>query len=139
MDMGKVFTALGAFLLAVCLVLSITTLTVLRNAIDEGRQIQREAEALMDVLSGSVDKLEDSVEVIKPVEDTPVDTPAEEPIFILRTVNGKPGIFNEEGQMLHWIDLSVELLPTSDRALLEQGLRIEGIQKLLQTIEDLQG
>ncbi len=136
MDMGKIFALLCALLLAVCLVLAVTTLTVLRNAVAENKAMQEEAAILMNVLSGSVDKLEDSIEVSIQKPQEPTDTTDQKDIYIVKSINGRICVCNEEGTVIYCTDLSLALLPDSDRELLEKGIRVEGLEGLVQLMND---
>ena len=138
MDLSKFFAIIGCFLLIVCLTLSITTLTVLRNAIDENEQMQVNASALIDRLSTSVNQFDTAVNAqpSDPEWDGDLPTNASTERFCVREYNGKIAIYNTEGNMIHWLDTNVSLLPAKDREVLAAGIQVESVEGLIALIED---
>ncbi len=137
MDISKVMLTICALVLVVCLVLCITTLCVLRNAVAENGTVQKNATLLVDTLDDCVQELngmvqkEDSVEVsARPEEDTADSS------FYLRAVEGGVGVFTTEGYLVTRIDISIDTLPPSAREELKNGIRAESWQDLLKLIRD---
>ena len=140
MDFSKLIAVISAFVLIVCLVLSMTTLVVLRNAVAENGQLQEEAKGLLNDLNSTADKLEDNMNVVleqEEREELPVDANAE--IFVLREFEGKIAVYDEGGTMLHWVDTNLALLPTSERQALSEGITVEGRTALLSCLLDYAG
>lgn len=138
MDISKFFAMIGSFLLIVCLTLSITTLVVLRNAIDENEQMQANAATLIDHLGASVDRFDTAVNANASDTDAESDLPtnANADHFWMREYNGKIAIYNTEGNMIHWMDTNIALLPAKDREALTAGIEVDSIEGLLALIED---
>ena len=139
MDISKFFAIIGSFLLIVCLTLSITTLVVLRNAIDENEQMQGNAAQLIDQLNASVNRFDTTVNAdVTDSEDTLEDLPtnAKTEQFWVREYNGKIAVYNTEGNMIHWADTNVSLLPAKDREALAAGIEVESMERLIALLED---
>ena len=137
MDFSKLIAVISAFVLIVCLVLSMTTLVVLRNAVDENRQLQVEAQALLNDLDDTSNKLETNVNtVLKEDAQDEIPVGADAELFLLRAFEGKIGIYDESGVMLHWIEIDLNLLPASERQALSDGITIEGRKALLSYLLD---
>ena len=139
MDFSKIFAIISTFVLIVCLTLSITTLVILRNAIDENEQLQVEADRLLDDLNASVDKLDTTVNTKPPsnqTEQEDVLTNAEAEVFSVREYNGKIAIYNADGAMIHWVDVNTALLPIGERTALEQGIEIQTWDSLISYLQD---
>ena len=135
MDFSKIIAVISAFVLIVCLVLSMTTLVVLRNAVAENGQLQDEAKSLLQDLNTTADKLEDNLVLDQEEhEEIPVGIDAE--FFVLREFEGKIGIYDENGIMLHWVEVDLNLLPKSERQVLSDGITIEGRKTLLSYLLD---
>ena len=136
MDISKLFTAICSLVLIVCLTLSITTLVVLRNAIDENKQVQNEAERLVDELDQSLVRLENSV---NKNADTDKELPANASTsesYVIRAYNGKIGAYTSSGSLIYLIDYDVSLLPKSARGALEKGIEVESLEALQQILMD---
>lgn len=138
MDMSKIMTALCGFTLAVCLVLSVTTLTVLRNTIKEHDAVQQEAQCLVDDLNEYAKMLrqEESDDASLPTSTVPSGTVTVSGAITVRESGGKIGIYTEEGYLIRLLDVSVESLPSADREALKKGIRVESWKELLSLIED---
>ena len=139
MDISKFFAVIGSFLLIVCLTLSITTLVVLRNAIDENEQMQSNAEELIDQLNASVNQFDTTVnadlkESVESTQDLPTNAKVER--FWVREYNGKIAVYNTDGNMIHWVDTNVSMLPAKDRDALAVGIEVESMDGLIALIED---
>ena len=136
MNTAKIFAAVCALILAVCLTLSITALTALRNAVDESKQAQQEAECLMEELNESLGRLEIAVDKeTDATSELPVN--AEEPqTYVIRSCNGKIAIYTSSGSMLDWIDVHVDLLPKSDQEALATGIEVDSLEALWSLLMD---
>ena len=135
MDFSKIIAVISAFVLIVCLVLSMITLVVLRNAVAENGQLQAEAKSLLNDLNTTADKFEDHL-VLKQEEPTEIPVDADAEIFVLREFEGKLGVYDESGVMLHWVELDLALLPQSERQALSEGITVEGRMALLSYLLD---
>jgi len=134
MDMTKLFTVICAFLLIVCLVFSITSLVSLRHALAENDALQTQTEELNARLDDCVDQLNRQLEEhFLPTSATPT---ANEPTLYVREVNGKVGVFTQEGEMLYPVDLSSLTLPPAEREALAKGIEVHGWKALLALIRD---
>ena len=141
MDTTKLFTILCAFLLLISLVLSITTLVIMRHALDETAAWQKEASAVVGSLStlGSILKDPPSTDVS---EDPP---PNEEPSadvnilynrFLLKETDGRVGVYSEDGYLIRTIDVQVSTLPKEARDALKKGMVFNSWRELIALIEN---
>lgn len=136
MDIAKIFTAICSLVLIVCLVLSVTTLTVLRNAIDENGQVQEEAKRLIGELDQSLDRLELAVNAeAKDEEEIPTNATSTD-TYVVRSCNGRIAVYTSSGSMLYWIDVNVDLLPEADREALSKGIELESLSQLKAFLND---
>ena len=95
MNIGRIFTLLCAMILSVCLVFSISSLTVLRNAVAETDRVRQKTEQMLAVYQKSEETEAIPVQA-DPLKDQPVEeaTPTSEPQgFLLREERGRIGIF----------------------------------------------
>lgn len=137
MVFSKLIALISTFVLIVCLVLSMTTLVVLRNAVAENEQVQNEAKELINDLSASVDKLEAATTAtLKNNEEDDVPTGADAEIFTLCEYEGKIAVYDASGVMLHWLDVDLSLLPKSERAALAEGIEVESRTALFSYLQD---
>lgn len=136
MDTPKIFIAVCGLILAVCLVLSVTTLTVLRNATVEQEQVQRQAEALVDNVKGQIERLEK----MQPSETDSRPTSAAgnegKAAFILRDANGLLAVYTEDGYLVLMSERETTHLPATDRERLREGIRRESWQEMLALMQD---
>lgn len=138
MDTSKIFTVICSFVLVVCLVLSITTLVVLRNAVEENDVLQQNAQTLVNTLDDCVNALnetsakESSVPTSAGTEETDVLYDA----FCVREVNGKIGIYTSDGYLIRLLDVQVETLPEADREALSKGICVNSWRELISMIQD---
>ncbi len=141
MDISKIMTALCGFTLAICLTLSITTLTVLRNAVKENDAVQKEAQSLVDGLNEYADQLrqEESDDDSLPTSADPSGTVTVSSVFTVRESGGKIGVYTQEGYLIRLLDVSVDSLPPADREALRNGIRAESWKELLSLMEDYGG
>ena len=139
MDFSKLFAIISTFVLIVCLTLSITTLVVLRNAIDENTQMQTQAERLLDNLNTSVDKLDFAANAELPSDKTDQEdilTNTTPESFSIREYNGKIAVYNADGNMIHWVDVNTSLLPTDERAALAEGIEVQTWDAMVSCLQD---
>lgn len=138
MDTSKIFLLLCAFVLIVCLTMSITTLVVLRNAIDENGSLQTEAGVLVDRLDNCLKELEEvMVENEDSIAASGEGISTEEATgFCLRESNGIIGIYTTEGYLIHLLDVSVSTLPSSARQALKSGLVVGSWEELRNLVRD---
>ncbi|MBE6601194.1 MAG: hypothetical protein E7637_01650 [Ruminococcaceae bacterium] len=124
MDTSRLILILGCFALAVCLVLSITTLSSLRNAIAENESAQVEAAILISNLHGYWESVNDAVMTDEslPTNGTPTDTQEEKNTFLIRESNGTIGVFSSDGYLLRLTDVKVKTLPSQARQALAEGI-----------------
>ena len=130
-DTSKILIILCCFILIVCLTLAISTLTVLRNAVDESRAVQKEAEELvdqMDLLVGAF--LENSI----PVSGDP--SGEGEHAFYLCEIDGRVGIYTSDGYLLKILDIHTDSLPFSDREALVNGIPLASWRELVAWVQD---
>lgn len=143
MRLSKVFFVLGVGVLAVCLVLSITTLQVLRNAISENGLIQENAYSLVGELNGCVRALGELSTPSVPVEEEGKGEEAKEVSasaerYWLRANGRKIGLYNAEGRLLKLLDLPLDSLPASAREELAKGVSLSSLEELFDLLRDLE-
>ncbi|MBQ7378037.1 MAG: hypothetical protein IJW71_06965 [Clostridia bacterium] len=141
MDTTKLFTILCAFLLLISLILSITTLVIMRHALDETAAWQKKASAVVSSLS-SLGALLQEVPDTSVSDETP---PAEEPStnvdvlynrFILKETNGQVGVYSEDGYLIRTIAVQVSTLPKEARDALAEGMVFNSWRELIALIEN---
>ena len=142
MGLSKLFLLLGTGLLAVCLVLSITTLQVLRNAISENDLIQESAYSLIGELNGCVRALGELSTPVVPVESGQ-EEPATEVLasaesFWLRTAGNGIGLYNAKGKLIKLLEMRVDSLPSSMREELQRGISFDSLEDVLELLRDLE-
>ncbi len=138
MEISKIFTIICASLLALCLTIAVTTLTVLRNATDESRELQKEMLVNAEELESCITVLNDlSKEESIPTGSTPsAGNNTEEYGFVLREANGMIGIYAATGELISTLDISINSLPEGEREALAHGIEAKNLKELLQLIED---
>lgn len=138
MDASKIFTVLCAFLLIICLTLSITALTVLRNAVDENEEWQRQAEILVGNLeSFTEDQKESSIETNGNATDSPsVDADILYQRLCIREAGGKIAVYSEDGTLIRTVDIEVKTLPKSEQEALSHGIYVNSWRELISLIQD---
>ncbi len=144
MDHTKLMTILCAFLLLVCLVLSIIALTVMRNAVEESRGLREKTHLLLNALEDSVEAMAALDREIETEEAPlpPASDKEETPFFdglIVRIENGHVGVYTKGGELLRVLDIDPSALPKKDRDLLEAGIEIGSWKELLALIRDYVG
>ena len=141
MDTSKILMILCCFILIVCLTLCISTLVVLRNAIDEHGEVQSSAEALVGALDECLSDLTESTDKDDSISASADanKSNAEKMRFVVRELDGKIGIYTADGQLLKKIDVSVSLFPKADREALAKGIEVGSWQELITLIQDYTG
>lgn len=126
MDVTKIFTVLCGFLLIVCLVLSITCLVVMRNAVEETSVWQGRAEALVNELNGCVQAMKgmeaDDVPVIAPDSN---ENEAEKKRYCLRLEGEVLAIYDADGYLIKRSETNASLLPKTEQEKLTAGIWAE--------------
>lgn len=135
MDVPKILTAICGFLLIVCLVLSITALVSLRNAIDETDALKVSANTILRKLNGYVETLEkeqaeDSIPTVAPNGSASSDG------YCIRAVGKKIGIYTADGALIQLLDVDPATLPPADRQALEGGITVKSWQEMLSLLAD---
>ena len=143
MGLSKLFLLLGTGILAVCLVLSITTLQVLRNAISENDLIQESAYSLVGELNGCVRALSELSTPVVPVESDTGEEPAKEvsgfaESFWLRASGNRIGLYNAKGKLIKLLEVKVDSLPASMREELQRGIAFDSLEEVLELLRDLE-
>ena len=134
MDMTKLFGVICTFLLIVCLVFSITSLTSLRNALAENDALQAQAEELNAQLDLCIAQLNKKLEEhFLPTAST---TTENEPTLYLREANGRVGVYTQAGELLYAVEGSSLTLPPVEREALVRGIEVHGWDELLTLIRD---
>ena len=138
MELSKILTVVCGFVLAICLVLSITTLVVLRNALDENEALQLNAVRLTNTLGGYVDELNATLDA----EDSiPTGSQATETVkvsdgFIIRAAGEKIGVYTADGDLIQLLEVRLDSLPSAERERLTTGIEISSWRELLSLIQD---
>ncbi|MBE6552740.1 MAG: hypothetical protein E7666_00195 [Ruminococcaceae bacterium] len=129
MDASKILLILCCFILIVCFTFCISTLTVLRNTVDESRAVQTEAAELVDQMESLLSEYRDSsIPVLGETSDADR--------FVLRETDGRIGIFTIDGYLLHILDVAVDTLPANDRAALASGIPLSSWKELISWVQD---
>jgi len=139
MDASKILTAVCALILLVCLVFSITSLTALRNAVDESAALKESTDDLIEELRACVaniyaeQKESDSLPTMKD-PSAPTTVPTES--FCLKESNGKIAVFTSDGYLVRFLDVSLDTLPPADREALSVGITVGSWRELISLIQD---
>lgn len=138
MDVSKVFALLCAFLLVICLSLSITTVALLHNTARQGEEWQSRADAVIETLENfSNENTEDTPEAETDVESSPsVDADILYQRLCMREVGGKIGIYSEDGYLIRMLDVEVQTLSKKDREELSKGIYVNSWRELVSLIQD---
>ncbi len=68
-----------------------------------------------------------------------VEVKDSEPIYFLRELDGRIGIFSEDNVLIETLDVSVMTLPKTDRESLREGIAVRGTENLNSLKEDYTG
>ena len=135
MDITKIFAVLCGFLLIICLTLSITCLTVMRNAVAETSVWQGRAEALVGELEGCIQVIKDieveDVPVIVPNENEEIDTR-----YCLRLDSNSIGIYDADGYLIKQLKTPISLLPSQERERLSVGIWVNSWAEAAKLMQD---
>ncbi len=138
MDISRIISVMCVFLLAVCLILSITALTVLRNTVDESTRACMEVQGFLESLEENQSVNEEPPETEVEVDNSiPVDVLSDR--FCMREINGKIAIYTSDGYLVRLLDISVETLPHADQQALQQGIEVSSWKEILALIQDFGG
>ena len=138
MDVNKIFALLCGFLLIVCLTLSITGLTVMRNAVDETSAWQARAEALVGELGGCVEVMkemetEENLPVLAPEEN---EGEAARERYCLRLDGDSIGVYDADGFLIQRSTVHASLLPQKEREELATGIWVASWAEVGQLLQD---
>ena len=141
MDASKIFTILCAFLLVICLTLSITALVVMRNAVSESRSWHDRASMLVSNLDGILENIKEADGSLSTSTDPDEHAPTTDADvlynrFYLRTNEGKIGVFSEDGYLIRMIDVNIKTLPQEEQEMLQQGITVNSWRELIERIQD---
>lgn len=136
MDSAKLLMILCCFILIVCLTLCISTLTVLRNAVDEHDTIQNTARDLVNQLDVCIDVMKEMNNEENSLQTSTGNNQETGFNLCIREENGTIGIFDSDGTLLKRLDISPESLPQSDRELLKKGISVSSWQELISLLQD---
>ena len=141
MDATKIFTVLCAFLLIICLTLSITALTVMRNAVNESKEWMERAE----IMVGKFDPLLEENETgsdsssVSTDEDSPMtDADVHDNRFCIKSAGEKICVYTEEGYLIRTLDVALQTLSDSEQAALADGIFVNSWRELIERIQDLE-
>ena len=137
MDISRIISVMCVFLLAVCLILSITALTVLRNAVDESTRACMEVQCFLESLEDQQINEEPPQTDVEVDNSIPVDVLSNR--FCMREINGKIAIYTSDGYLVRLLDISVETLPHADQQALQQGIEVSSWKEILALIQDFGG
>lgn len=137
MDISRIISVMCVFLLAVCLILSITALTVLRNAVDESTQACMEVQCFLESLEDQQINEEPPQTDVEVDNSIPVDVLSNH--FCMREINGKIAIYTSDGYLVRLLDICVETLPHADQQALQQGIEVSSWKEILALIQDFGG
>ena len=137
MDTSKILLILCCFVLTVCLTLSISTLVVLRNAIEEHGAVQKHAQGIVETLDACVNDLNELTTKDPSISaSADPDKDSSKLSFVLRETDGKIGVYSSAGDLLKLLSLSVDCLPKADRDALQKGITVNSWRELIAWIQD---
>ena len=134
MDASRILVMVCGFALSVSLFFSVGALTSLRHAVSENSALQEEAEELVDKLDSCLEEL-DSVQT-NTEPDSSLKEEKNEDRFLICSVNRVIGVYNESGDLLRVLDVSVDSLPKLERERLEVGVHADSWQAVETFLED---
>ena len=139
MDLARVSLILCVFLLAVCLVFSVSALTVLRNAVSEADRVRVKAQDLLNDFGDQMDQLKEPESTQPPDGEgsVPVDILCDS--FCMRESEGKIAIYTSDGYLVRQLDIMVDTLPEADRSALKEGIYLSSWKELLALVQDYTG
>ena len=115
MDTAKLLTGICAFLLFICIVFCTTALVSLRNAVDESKALQEQAQNLADEMNGCLDQLEEPLQALASGDaDTTVNATVEQNMFCLRQSDGLLCVYTADDVLVKCLDVNVMTLPKEE-------------------------
>ena len=143
MDTSKLLSILSGFLLLVCLTLCLTTVIVLRNALQENSDLQKETGQLVGRLDACVDQIFDGSRTIPASAnaDSGTDSGAitQPESFLAIEKNGKIAVYTDDGFLLRILETDVRFFPEAERVALSAGIRLESWEELMRFLQDYDG
>jgi len=136
MDFPRIFLILCGFILLICLALSLTSLTVLRNAVSETEALRTEMTSW--IAAGAEPSALPVVNDTGADGDT-VETDVLYDVFCVREVNGKIGIYTSDGCLIRLLDVCVATLPEKERQALSEGICVCSWRELIALMQDYSG
>ncbi len=137
MDISRLISVMCVFLLAVCLILSITALTVLRNTVEESKQACQDVQCFLESMEEETRLSEETPPTEIEVDNSvPVDVLSNR--FCMKEINGKVAIYTSDGYLVRLLDISVETLPHADQQALRQGIEVSSWKEILALIQDFE-
>lgn len=135
MNWTRLILILCVFLLCICLVFSITAMTVLRNAVAETGKVRNEAQSLLNDFGAYLEEQE------RQVSRTGSDEPAKQvsvlyDTFCVQESGGWVAIYTGSGELVRLTDIPVAALPQADRAALKEGIRFSSWKEVLALMQD---
>ena len=139
MDITKIFAILCGFLLIICLTLSITSLVVMRTAVEETAVWQDRAKSLVNELDGCVEVMKginnEDIPVLAPEDDNNTEAHTR---YCLRLNGNFIGIYDADGYLIERLDTNPILLPTKERELLSGGIWAESWKDMQELTQNYQ-
>ena len=141
MDISKLLTLLCAILLMITLLLSVTSVFMLKEISqwNAGSYVKNEDENDSTEVTDNTESNEEETMVNSTENEVPpsIDADILYNQFYICEVNGKIGIFCDEGQQLiRMLNVNVATLPQSDREKLKKGIRVNSWNELVLLIQD---
>lgn len=131
MNGNRLLILLCGAILAVCLVLSITALTALRNTVDETADVNMQTKALLCDLQTAIDETENAVPVVSIESEKKTGSD-----FCMKSVGDHVEIYTEGDLLVRRVEINPETLPKKDRELLEAGIHRDTFREMLALIRD---
>lgn len=141
MFFSKILNILCAFLLTVCLCISVTTLCALRNALDENQQLHEKAEQLLRELDQSVLVMNAIAEAPTEEQEPPKALPTVESqtqtVYRVCSVGQSIGIYTADGKLIQTVNVNPKTLPSDMQQLLRDGIEFSSWEELTSLLQDL--
>ncbi len=136
MTVSKLMSILCCFLLLVCLTLSVTALTVFRNAIAEDKTREAQAEEILsrleELAAGITQAPKEDIPVSGDVSDVPIEVAVG---YTLRAEGNRIGIYTEGDCLIRYLDADLSLLPGTEQTLLREGITVPTYRELLKKLQ----
>lgn len=135
MELSRIISVMCVFLLSVCLILSVYTVTVMRNTVNESQAIYLEMQSFLDDQEATEPQDNQLQSEEQETESSvPVDILADQ--FCMREVNGRIAIYSGDGYLIRILDIPVDTLPSADRLALRQGIQVSSWKEVLALMQD---